>query len=401
MSTRPSPSRSLFNNQPQPSIKSAVITNAGGIIGLELFATYNGLQMEGILLTDRTAASLYYPYVLNNDLWWTGIVAYNPSSSPCNITVTSYDADGTYLSSPTDSIPGKEKYIGTPDQLGLPAQTAWFRIDSTGALSGFELIGTRSLDRLASYAGNGGTGAKAGVFAKIEKNGGKTNIALVNTENNVASVNLTAYTDAGTPVANKIITLGSHAMIADDPEYIFSQTITNATYIAYTSDRDMVGLQLNYSADGTMLDGLPALAVTNGGGYGSGSGDGTINTCSDGTQCVSPFTCSAISECVCPAGRQLCGDSCIPADASCCRDGSYCASPATCCSDYSCTDDGSGVPFGPGVVAGVTYHMFANGCPGGITYGYTGPNYTICNAYVGLAYNSLCSKVINACNASY
>ena len=88
---------SLFNNQPQPSIKSAVITNAAGIIGLELFATYNGKQMEGILLTDRTAASLYYPYVLNNDLWWTGIVAYNPSSSPCDITVTSYRADGTFF----------------------------------------------------------------------------------------------------------------------------------------------------------------------------------------------------------------------------------------------------------------------------------------------------------------
>ncbi len=41
---------------------------------------------------------------------------------------------------------------------------------------------------------------------------------------------------------------------------IFSQDIGNATYIAYASDRNVVGFQLNGSADGTMLDALPGLA---------------------------------------------------------------------------------------------------------------------------------------------
>jgi formylglycine-generating enzyme required for sulfatase activity len=251
--------KDLFNNQPQPSIESAVIINASGIIGLELFATYNNKQIEGILLTDKTASSLYYPYVVNDAVWWTGIVAYNPSSSPCDITITSYSADGTYLSSSTRSISGLQKYVGTTDELGLSAQTSWFKIDSTRALSGFELIGTRDLERLANYAGNGGTGAKTGVCAKIEKSGGRTVIALVNTENNRASVTLTAYNDYGTPIASQVITLESHAAKIVNAEDIFLQNITNATYIAYTSDRDMVGLQLNFSADGTMLDGLPAL----------------------------------------------------------------------------------------------------------------------------------------------
>ena len=256
----------LFNYQSYPDVQSAVITNTSGIIGLELFATFNGKEVEGILLTDKTASSLYYPYVVNDADWWTGIVAYNPFQSPCNITITSYNADGTYLSSPTDSISGMQKYVGTVGtQVVLPAQTAWFRIDSTLSLSGFELIGTRAQDRLASYAGNGGTGSKTGVFAKIEKSGGKTVIALVNTENNRASVTLTAYADdGGTPVASKVITIDSHAVLSDTVENIFLQNITNATYIAYTSDRNMVGLQLNYSADGTMLDGLPALGVTGG-----------------------------------------------------------------------------------------------------------------------------------------
>ena len=40
-----------------------MITNASGVIGLELFGTDGGKQLEGILLTDKTASTLYYPHV--------------------------------------------------------------------------------------------------------------------------------------------------------------------------------------------------------------------------------------------------------------------------------------------------------------------------------------------------
>ena len=133
---------SLFNNQPQPYIKSAVISNAGGIIGLEMFGSLRWHAMEGILLTDRTAATLYYPYVADDD-WWTGIVAYNPSSAlQYHHHVLSCRRDPSFSPDPP-SISGKEKYVGTVLQLGLPVQTAWFRIDSTGPFSGFELFGAR------------------------------------------------------------------------------------------------------------------------------------------------------------------------------------------------------------------------------------------------------------------
>ena len=81
----------FFNNQPRPDIESAVITNAGGVIGLELFGNIGGSDhLDGILLTDKTASTLYYPHVASNDVWWTGIVAYNPSDrrvrSPSRLT---------------------------------------------------------------------------------------------------------------------------------------------------------------------------------------------------------------------------------------------------------------------------------------------------------------------------
>ena len=160
-------------------------------------------------------------------------------------------------------IAGKGKYIGAVADLGLPAQTAWFKIDSTSPITGFELFGTVDGNQLAAYAGGGGTGAKAGVFAKIEKNGW-TGIAFVNTEASAASVTLTAYNDAGAVVATQVLpAVPGHAKVVNNPEDIFSQDISSATYIAYSSDRNVVGFQLNGSSDGMMLDGLPALAGTN------------------------------------------------------------------------------------------------------------------------------------------
>ena len=63
----------------------------------------------------------------------------------------------------------------------------------------------------------------------------------------------------GGQATSEMITLAGHAAMADAAVDIFQQNITSATYIAYTSDRNMVGLQLNGSADGTMLDGLPGM----------------------------------------------------------------------------------------------------------------------------------------------
>ncbi len=182
-----------------------MITNASGVIGLELFGSSGwGTQLEGILLTDKTTSTIYYPHVASDDDWWTGIVAYNPSASACTITITPYSAQGTALPSSTFPIAGKGKYVGAVANLGLPAQTAWFKIDSTNSpFTGFELFGTMDGQQLGAYAGGGGTGAKEGIFAKIEKNGW-TGIAFVNTEAGAASVTLTAYNDNGAPVATEV-----------------------------------------------------------------------------------------------------------------------------------------------------------------------------------------------------
>jgi hypothetical protein len=250
----------LFGGVPQPGIKSAVITNAGGVIGLELFGGIGGNnQLDGLLITDDTASVIYYPHVASDTEWWTGIVAYNQSAAEATITITPFTEGGTALSPSTHTLDGKEKYVDLVSNLGLPDGTAWFRIDSTQPLCGFELFATWDGSRLGAYAQKSNANLKAGVFPKTEKNGW-TGIAFVNTEDSAASVTLTAYDDSGERIVDQPLFVPAYAKVVNAADVIFSPSdITNATYITYTSDKNVVGFQLNNTWDDTMLDGLPAL----------------------------------------------------------------------------------------------------------------------------------------------
>jgi hypothetical protein len=244
----------LFDGQSQPDINSGVITNASGVVGLELFGSGN--QLSGILLKDDTASTLSYPHVAGGD-WWTGIVAFNPASSSATLTITPYTEGGTSLTIQTIEVPAGGKYIGTVSGLSLSPETAWLKIDSTNPLTGFELFGTTDGNQLAGYTAVG-ISAQEGAFAKIEKDGW-TGIAFVNREDSAASVTLTAYDSYGDAVATQTLSLGSYAKEVRLAQEFFTQDIGAATYIGYSSDREIVGFQLNGSSDGMMLDGLPGM----------------------------------------------------------------------------------------------------------------------------------------------
>ena len=247
--------RQLFGGQPQPGILSAVIKDGSGVIGLELFA-WGSNQLTGNLLKDDTASKMYYPHIPSTDGWFTGVVAYNPLGTVCDITITPYTVSGAPLTPVIDTITGKGKYIGVVSALGLPANAAWFQIDATNPITGFELFVYGS-NQMAGYTSVGIKG-KEGVFAKIDKSG-YTGIAFVNTGNTTASILLTAYDDNGNTIATKTIGLAGHEKVVNMAPSLFSQGISDATYIAYSSDLDVVGFQLNVSTDAMMLDALPGM----------------------------------------------------------------------------------------------------------------------------------------------
>ncbi|MBW2579670.1 MAG: DNRLRE domain-containing protein [Deltaproteobacteria bacterium] len=251
---------SLFGGVAQPTIGSAVITEAAGTVGLELFGSTGAggeSYLSGILLKDDTTSSIYYPHVASDAQWWTGIVAYNPGATATAITITPYRADGLQLSGTQDAIPARGKYIGVVSGLGLPAETAWLEITAASPITGFELFGTNNGNQLAGYTGVG-ISRTEGVFAKLEDDGW-TGIAFVNIEDSTATVTLTAYNDNGAEVATQVMNVAANAKVVDLPENIFTQNISTATYIGFSSDRDVVGFQLNGSTDDMLLDGLPGL----------------------------------------------------------------------------------------------------------------------------------------------
>ena len=248
----------LLNNLIDTTIVSAVIENASGIVGLELFG--NGSQLGGVPLTSKTATTLFYPHVESTSGWWTGIVAYNPSATTtAQITVKSYDMNGTLLGSSPQSLGPGQKLSGNPALLSLPAATAWFSLQSSIPLVGFELFGYDP-NRLAGYSVVDLEG-KSGIFPKVEKDGW-TGIAFVNTENEQATVTLKAHTNTGTVVATGTKTLGAHAKWVGlpDPSLFPGKTqseLNSATYLSYSADRNVAGFQLNNSTSNTMLDALP------------------------------------------------------------------------------------------------------------------------------------------------
>ena len=233
----------------------AVITGGAGFIGLELFS--KGKTLSGVLLKDDSADTLYFPHVASNDKWWTGIAAYNPSSSNTSLTITPYTQSGSALDTLSVDIAAGGKYLGNAKGLGLPENTAWFKIDSSRPLNGFELFGTTDGKSLAGYS-TVNIKRQEGVFPKLDHQGW-TGIAFVNTSNDGANIDLSICDDDGYKVAEQSITLAGHAKMVNNPENIFGGSITAATYMKFNSNQDVVGFQLNGSNDGMMLDGLPGM----------------------------------------------------------------------------------------------------------------------------------------------
>jgi rhodanese-related sulfurtransferase len=260
----------------EPSqINSAVISDADGVIGLEIFG--HGNQLGGISLRDKTVSTLFYPYIVDDREWWTGMVVFNPGQTGGTLTIKPFTAKGQPLEisrptiqtrteledrsiyptpDPAFPIAPRTQLVGTASYFGLPENAAWMMVESTVPVTGFELFGTTDQTRLAGYTGTAIEGL-SGIFPKMEDSGW-TGIALVNTSPDPAYVVLEAFTDAGgQPIAAVRKTLQSHERLLNTPGKIFTGNLGNATYIRYSASAPVVAFQLNGTSLGLALDALP------------------------------------------------------------------------------------------------------------------------------------------------
>ena len=253
--------RSLFGGQPQPGIRCATVTGAGGVIGIELFGSTpaSGRRyLGGILLKDAADTQLDFPHIVQSAAWWTGLAAVNPSGLAADVTITPYTRGGLPLQSQTRQIQGDANFFADAANMNLPDKTAWLRMKSSIPLAGIQLVGTLDGRQMAG-CGVVGIGRKEGIFPKLNKIGW-TGVALINAEAGKTALTLRAYNDKGDRIAEAPLSLEGREKIVALPQDLFSEPIDAATYLRYTAGKWIVGFQLN--SDGAdLIDGLPTLAA--------------------------------------------------------------------------------------------------------------------------------------------
>jgi hypothetical protein len=144
--------QSLFENKPRPDIHSAVLKNATGIIGLELFGTAG--QLDGIPLNVEPDTTVYYPHVAADATWWTGMALVNLESVPATVTLTAYDDAGNAVATQTVSLGAHAKLAKYAEEFFTQdiGKATYFTFSSDRMLAGFQLNGSvdgTMLDALA------------------------------------------------------------------------------------------------------------------------------------------------------------------------------------------------------------------------------------------------------------
>ena len=103
-----------------------------------------------------------------------------------------------------------------------------------------------------------GSAEKTGIVPKIETTGW-TGLVIINVENVPAQVVLTAYNDRGAVIGVENITVDGHEKVQGTVQRLVSFDLNDATYMQFSSDREVIVMEITGSTDGMMLDALPSL----------------------------------------------------------------------------------------------------------------------------------------------
>jgi hypothetical protein len=201
---------------------------------------------------------LYFPHVASSGPWQTEVALTNTTPVSIQGQLRAFKADGT---GPTEAIdislaPSSRKEINVGKAFQKPQDIAYLVLTSdsgfVGGYTRFNQPGNR-----VSLPISGAT--KQGLFPKIEKNGGWTGLAFVNTEGAQAIVTLMAYDDNGGIIGAEQITVNPGAKVLGMAEQVFHSDLTRARYVTFSSTRLVVAFSVSGSPDGLALDGITAL----------------------------------------------------------------------------------------------------------------------------------------------
>ncbi len=203
---------------------------------------------------------IFFPHIATEDGWETEVAVINPTAEAITGTMISYNESGRPVGRTVDiSLAAHGRYqaeIGS--QFANPQDIDYIVFtSSTFGIQGYTKFYLKKTGIRASIMASGPR--TTGLFTKIDHQGW-TGIAFVNTAASAtANITLTAYSDSGEKIAVETMQVVSGAKVVKTVRDIFTDSVTNASYVSYTSDYGVVGFFLNGSGDNTMMDGSQAL----------------------------------------------------------------------------------------------------------------------------------------------
>ncbi len=211
----------------------------------------------GAIADTASTPQLWFPHVACDGYWMTEVCLINRTEQAGTGLLQAYSAQGQPLSQAVDislAANGRQELI-VGQTFSDPAEIGYLVFKSaTPGWTGY-LKFHANQQRAAIPAMSGAT---EGVFAKSDSLGW-TGVVLVNGADQTANLSLTGYTDAGEAVATQAMSLAPGQKRVDMLPNLFEAGINAASYVKFASDQPVAAFQLNGSADGTQLDGLPGL----------------------------------------------------------------------------------------------------------------------------------------------
>lgn len=199
---------------------------------------------------------IYFSHIAASDGWETEIAVLNPTTGPISGTLTSYNSSGQPLGNAmTISLNAHGRYQAEVGKSFTDAAGIAYMVFSS------EVVGLKGYSKF--YRGGVRASIMAagprtsGLFTKIDHEGW-TGIAFINTATTEARVILTAYSDAGSNIAEEIIELAPGEKKLGEIGQLFSASLTQASYVGFSSNYGVVGFFLNGFGT-TLLDGSQAL----------------------------------------------------------------------------------------------------------------------------------------------
>lgn len=200
-------------------------------------------------LTPQSGNTLRFLHIAaDTNLFWTGLVYFNPGNAPVNVQEFSYDTSGALLGTRDVTLDGFQKQTllldhSTSGSGPIPEGTAWMEVLADGNLVGYELFGASFQTPHRFFAGLQGsyTHGRALVFPHVDASQSTwTGLVVLNLADGPENINFTLLGAEGMIVAQTTVQevpgRGKRALLVSD--LFAEEDLNQAAWVRAEGDHD-------------------------------------------------------------------------------------------------------------------------------------------------------------------